>query len=69
MTERDELEIINRIRGEISSNQEPTGENLFLARGYPTAIVLFIEFLALLSGTSFGASGSGWVFPSLAHRR
>ncbi|MBQ9524396.1 MAG: hypothetical protein IJR69_04675 [Bacteroidaceae bacterium] len=53
MTQRDELEIINRIRGEISSNQEPTGENLFLAWGYPTAIVLFIEFLALIIWNQF----------------
>lgn len=53
MTQRDELEIINRIRGEISSNQEPTGENLFLAWGYPTAIVLFIEFLTLIIWNQF----------------
>jgi hypothetical protein len=30
------------------SRRELTGENLFLAWGYPTAIVLFLEFLALL---------------------
>ena len=48
MTEKDELAIISRIRGEVMRKQEPTGENLFLAWGYPTAIVLFLEFLALL---------------------
>lgn len=43
-----ELDIITQIRGEVMSQQEPTGENLFLAWGYPTAIFLFVEFAALL---------------------
>lgn len=42
------LDIITRTRGQVHSHKEPTGENLFLAWGYPTAIVLFVEFLALL---------------------
>ncbi len=42
-----ELDIIARTRIEVMSNREPTGENLFLAWGYPTAIFLFVEFLAL----------------------
>ena len=44
---RQELDIIKQIRGEVHYRKELTGENLFLAWGYPTAIVLFIEFLAL----------------------
>ena len=43
-----ELEIISQIRCEVMSQKELTGENLFLAWGYPTAIVLFLEFLALI---------------------
>ena len=43
-----ELDIINSIRAEVRRQHEPTGENLFLAWGYPTAIVLFLEFLALM---------------------
>ena len=42
-----ELNIIKQIRGEVHNRKELTGENLFLAWGYPTAIGLFIEFLAL----------------------
>jgi len=42
-----ELDIIRQIRGEVHSRKELTGENLFLVWGYPTAIVLFLEFLAL----------------------
>lgn len=45
---QDELEIINRIRGEVMSSKELTGENLFLCWGYPTAIFLLVEFLALM---------------------
>lgn len=43
-----ELDIISNIRGEVMSHKELTGENLFLAWGYPTAIVLLLEFVALL---------------------
>lgn len=48
MDNQRELEIISQIRGEVMSQKELTGENLFLAWGYPTAIVLFLEFLALI---------------------
>ena len=48
MTTTDELQIIANIRGEVMSRKDLTGENLFLAWGYPTAIVLFVEFAALL---------------------
>ena len=47
METRQELDIINQIRSTVKAQQEPTGENLFLAWGYPTAIILFLEFLAL----------------------
>jgi hypothetical protein len=43
-----ELDIITRTRSEVLSHREPTGENLFLAWGYPTAFFLFLEFLALI---------------------
>lgn len=49
MNTTDELDIINHIRGEVMSHKDVTGENLFLAWGYPTAIVLILEFVALLT--------------------
>ena len=48
MTTTDELDIITRMRSEVMGRKELTGENLFLAWGYPTAIVLFMEFAALI---------------------
>lgn len=48
MNTAEELDIITRMRGEIMSRKDITGENLFLAWGYPTAIILFIEYLALI---------------------
>ena len=48
MTQRDELNIIAHIRGKVNNHQEPTGENLFLAWGYPTAIFFFVESVALM---------------------
>ena len=47
MTSTDELDIITRMRGEMMNRRDLTGENLFLAWGYPTAIVLLLEFAAL----------------------
>ena len=43
-----ELDIINRIRGEVYSRKEHTGVNLFLVWGYPTIVVFLLEFAALL---------------------
>ena len=43
-----ELDIIASIRGEVIARKDITGENLFLAWGYPTAVVLILEFAALL---------------------
>ena len=48
MTTTEELDIISRMRGEVMSSKDLTGENLFLAWGYPTAIVLLLEFAALM---------------------
>lgn len=48
MTTTEELDIITRMRGEVMSRRELTGENLFLAWGYPTVLVLLVEFAALL---------------------
>lgn len=48
MSSQEELDIISQIRGEVMAKQDMTGENLFLAWGYPTAIVLLLEFAALL---------------------
>lgn len=48
MTAADELNIITRMRSEVVSRKELTGEKLFLAWGYPTAVVLILEFAALL---------------------
>lgn len=48
MSTIEELDIISRMRGEVMSKKDLTGENLFLAWGYPTAIVLLMEYVALL---------------------
>ena len=48
MTTIDELDIISRMRGNVMGRKELTGENLFLTWGYPTAIILLLEFAALL---------------------
>ena len=45
---KQELDIISHIRNEVIIRKELTGENLFLAWGYPTAIVLLLEFAALM---------------------
>lgn len=47
-TMRSELDVITQMRDEVTSRRELTGENLFLAWGYPTVIVLLMEFVALL---------------------
>ena len=44
----EELDIITRMRGDVMSRQDVTGENLFLAWGYPTVIVLLAECAALM---------------------
>lgn len=43
-----ELDIIARTRSEVMGQSEATGENLFLAWGYPTAFFLLVEFAALI---------------------
>lgn len=48
MTTIEELDIISRMRGDVMGRKELTGENLFLTWGYPTAIILLLEFAALL---------------------
>lgn len=48
MNTTEELDIITRMRGEVMGRKDLTGENLFLAWGYPTAIVLLLEFAALM---------------------
>ena len=48
MRTAEELDIITRMRGEVMHRRDLTGENLFLAWGYPTVIVLLVEFVALL---------------------
>ena len=53
MATKDELEMIAHIRSEVMGRKEVTGENLFLAWGYPTAIVLLLEFAALLIWNEF----------------
>ena len=47
MTTEEELDIITHVRSEVMSSRELTGENLFLAWGYPTVLVLLVEFAAL----------------------
>ena len=48
MNNHEELDIISQVRGEVMGRNDVTGENLFLAWGYPTAIVLLLEFAALM---------------------
>ena len=48
MNTAEELDIITRMRGEVMSRKDVTGENLFLAWGYPTVLVLLAEFAALM---------------------
>lgn len=48
MSNQEVLDIISQIRSEVMAKQDMTGENLFLAWGYPTAIVLLLEFAALM---------------------
>ena len=48
MRTAEELDIITRMRGEVMHRRDLTGENLFLAWGYPTVIVLLVEFAALM---------------------
>ena len=50
-TTEQELDIIAHTRSEVLNRKELTGENLFLAWGYPTAFFLFIEFIALIVWT------------------
>ena len=54
-----ELDIIQRTRSEVMNQRKPTGENLFLAWGYPTAVVLFLEFVALLT---WNADWCSWLW-------
>jgi hypothetical protein len=51
--QQNELDIITQIRGEVRGNRVPTGENLFLAWGYPTAFFLIVEFAALIFWNEF----------------
>ena len=48
MNAHDELDMIAHIRSDVMGQKALTGENLFLAWGYPTAIVLLMEFAALM---------------------
>ena len=50
MTVNDELSIIQQTRAEVMGQKELTGENLFLACGYPTAFFLLLEFAAIIIG-------------------
>lgn len=47
-----ELDIIAQTRSEVLGRKVPTGENLFLSWGYPSVVVLLIEFAAAMMGHS-----------------
>lgn len=53
MDNQNELDIIAQVRSEVMGRREPTGENLFLAWGYPTAFFLLVEFVALILWNEF----------------
>lgn len=57
MTVNDELSIIQQTRAEVMGQKELTGENLFLACGYPTAFFLLLEFAAIII---WGESWCDW---------
>jgi hypothetical protein len=59
MTANSELNIISQTRAEVLAKNVPTGENLFLVWGYPTAVFLFLEFLAL---TLLGKDWCQWLW-------
>lgn len=48
MSTNQELDVISQIRSKVISEKVPTGENLFLVWGYPTAFFLLLEFVALM---------------------
>ncbi|MCR5139633.1 MAG: hypothetical protein K6B45_05675 [Bacteroidaceae bacterium] len=48
MNRTNEIEIINQIRAEVMSRKDRTGRNLFLIWGYPTVVVLLLEFAVLM---------------------
>jgi hypothetical protein len=62
MTTTDELGIIDSIRREVMAKKDLTGENLFLAWGYPTAIVLLMEFFALII---WNEDWCGWLWAGI----
>ena len=62
MSNQEELDIIAQIRGEVNSRQQMTGENLFLAWGYPAALVLLMEFVALLV---WNEDWCGWLWAGI----
>ena len=47
-TTKHELDVISRIRGEVMSHKDNTGINLFLVWGYPTLVVILLEFAGLM---------------------
>lgn len=61
-TTQQELNIITHIRGEVMTRKEPTGENLFLAWGYPTAFFLLVEFAALML---WGENWCNWLWAGI----
>ena len=48
MNRQNELDIIASTRSKVLGGRVPTGENLFLVWGYPTAFFLLVEFAALM---------------------
>ena len=41
----DALEVIARTRGKVEMDDIPTGENIFLVWGWPTAVIFLLEFI------------------------
>ena len=62
MDNQQELNIISSIRGEVMANRELTGENLFLAWGYPTVFFLIVEFVAL---QVWNEDWCGWIWAGI----
>lgn len=58
MVTTNELDIITRMRGEVMSRKDLTGENLFLAWVYPTVIPQDSQFLGRFSALNLFCSSS-----------
>ncbi|MBR4788164.1 MAG: hypothetical protein IK030_00440 [Bacteroidales bacterium] len=58
----DALEVIARTRGKVDMDDIPTGENIFLVWGWPTAVVFLLEFILW---QAFRQEWCLWLWPAI----